>query len=302
MIANRYFNTVSGRRNKTNRPHPFLNDPHPTRSPAILLADTDIIQFNKATQLNTKVIDFLLQKSLPEHLPDNVLVGTSNSLSLMELFINKIKSTDRSEIRSVNRIKENYLYYSIKHFHYIGINCNHNHFCVVQVGFDINKPEIFDSVKVFDSLRKSVRTTDKGFRNTAGAYYLKKFQSFLLNYVFNDIPESSVLKEDSEYILKNADYYANPQQTNHYDCGLFALASVLHLVKGRDLNSLSYSQDNITDLRDSLFTIFSDNNKQQYPDPFTSLTGTFMYSFFPYLSEDDPDDPYINYFILQNWW
>jgi Ulp1 protease family, C-terminal catalytic domain len=268
---------VSGRRNKTNRPHP-------SRSPAILLADTDIAQFNKTTQLNTKVVDFLLQKSLP-------VVGTSNSLSLMELFLNKIKSTDRSQIQSANKIKDNYLYYSTKHFHYIGINCNHNHFCVVQVGFDINKPEKFDSVKVFDSLRKSGRTTYKGFRNTAGAYYLKKFQSFLLNYVFNNIPEASVLKEDSEYILKNADYYANPPQTNHYDCGLFALASVLHLVKGRELNSLSYSQDNITDLRDSLLTIFSNNNQEQYPDLFTNLTGTFIYSFFPYLSEDEPDDP-----------
>jgi hypothetical protein len=44
-------------------PHPFLNDPHPTRSPAILLAETDIIQFNKATQLNTKVIDFCYKKA-----------------------------------------------------------------------------------------------------------------------------------------------------------------------------------------------------------------------------------------------
>jgi hypothetical protein len=109
--------------------------------------------------------------------------------------------------------------------------------------------------------------------------------------------EAEVLQTKKDFILNNAEYMSSPQQNNHYDCGFFALATVLHLVKGKKVDLNIYSQDNITELRDCLYKIYThDNIKKDFPDPVNNLSATFIYSFFPYLADDNNDDPYINFF------
>ena len=55
------------------------------------------------------------------------------------------------------------------------------------------------------------------------------------------------------YIVKMA------QQTCTYDCGLFAIGVVIHLVDGKNLMEQTFKQENITDLRQKMATFFGEN-------------------------------------------
>jgi hypothetical protein len=170
-------------------------------------------------------------------------------------------------------------------------------------GFDINRKKIFDNVTVYDSLKKIDRNdkTEKSAKfnkNCSGGLFLRTFQEFILKYVFHDYDPTKlkVLEDDPDYILKNATYCPNPQQFNTFDCGFFAIASVLHLTRQIDLQMDTYNQQNITDLRQQLEIICLNEDNNNYPDPKTSLSMSFILSFFPFIADDNTDDAFIKYY------
>jgi hypothetical protein len=55
------------------------------------------------------------------------------------------------------------------------------------------------------------------------------------------------------------EYCDCPIQLNGYDCGLFAIGVVIHLVDGKNLMEQTFKQENITDLRRKMATFFGDN-------------------------------------------
>jgi hypothetical protein len=54
-----------------------------------------------------------------------------------------------------------------------------------------------------------------------------------------------------------------PSQTNGHNCGLFADAVVLHLVGGKEVNSQTFRQSNITKLRRKLAEVFASDHSVQ---------------------------------------
>ncbi|KAG7345434.1 hypothetical protein IV203_032965 [Nitzschia inconspicua] len=229
------------------------------------------------------------------NLRDDVLIGSSNSFSYFQL-MNKKKSgsLDQHEAMSVNSARLQYQHYSRKRYEFISPCCSHNHFFAVKVIFDIQDPSIFSEVCVYDSLRRTGRRTDAVNRHAPPAQYLCQLQLFLAQFCFVGLPQSEVLAKNPEYILRNAVYAPCPLQENGHDCALFAFASVLHIVHGHALSAVTFTQQNITQLRDGLNTVLTCNTPDvNTPDPKKFLSSTFLWSFFPCLSEKENDDVFL---------
>jgi Ulp1 family protease len=61
-------------------------------------------------------------------------------------------------------------------------------------------------------------------------------------------------------ILKNVVHMKTPQQNNSIDCGLFGVITLLHLIHGVPIDDMTFSQRDITKLRQGLYFIMSLNN------------------------------------------
>jgi hypothetical protein len=189
-------------RRARNGPIPFLCDPHQLRGPPLDVIEDEFLPLGRPAFLSTSLIDYLLQRSLPMSLPADVLIGSSNALPYLQHYTNLFNSTSRTDERTVRTMKRQYHYYSMRHFEFLGINCTQSHFFVIKVGFDIRRNNVFDTVRIYDSLRRTGRHNDTVNNNSVGATFLRSFQSFVVNYVFYDMPNVEQLKADPNFILK----------------------------------------------------------------------------------------------------
>ena len=105
-------------------------------------------------------------------------------------------------------------------FKFYGINCSQSHFFVISVDFDIRRQNIFQNVKIYDSLRRTGRNVTALNINSTGAQFLISFQSFLAKYAFFASLNVERLINENEFILGNVQYIQCPQQANGYDCAL----------------------------------------------------------------------------------
>ena len=93
-------------------PIPFLNDPHPARSCPLNVIKDEWMPLGRAAHLSTALIDYLLQRSLPEELPGTTIVGSSNAMRYMEQYVKIRSSNSRSDVRLVETMQRQYAYYS----------------------------------------------------------------------------------------------------------------------------------------------------------------------------------------------
>jgi hypothetical protein len=274
-----------------NGPIPFLNDPHPARGPILFVSETESMPLGHATHLSTSLIDFLLQKSLPVNLSDKVLIGSSNALPYIQHYNQLHKNNNNGEERTCRKMCRQYQYYSMGKFEFIGINCTQAHFFVIKVGFDISKPSVFDHVQIYDSLRRTGRHNESVNDKSVGASFLRSFQSFLMKFAFfGMIPTDGVLT-NPDHVLNNAQYLTCPQQTNGNDCGLFALAVVLHLCSKITITSSIFDQSNISQLRSGLHHALTEYST-------IDLNCNFVNHFFPALaSKVDYNDALLSKYL-----
>ena len=235
---------------------------------------------DKPEHLNTTLVDYLLQRSLPPELSSDILVGSSASLNYLKNFCSKLNSKKKTDLKSVEVIKKQYQYYATSRFEFIGVNCGNNHFFVIHVGFDARSPLIFDRVDVYDSLRRTGRTADNVNANSVGAQYLKTFQLFLAKFVFNGMPSAETLANEPNYILNYAQFKPCPQQENGSDCALFAFATALHLCFGISVNRDTFTQDQITHFRGALHYVCDNSVNENMPDPTKKLSQAFIIDYF----------------------
>ncbi|KAG9305060.1 hypothetical protein G9A89_000533 [Geosiphon pyriformis] len=109
-----------------------------------------------------------------------------------------------------------------------------------------NENPIYD-VRVFDSMHQARRRT----RTQEQEMHHQKLLPL----------HSKHLLEDTELVLCDAAYERCPQQRNAYDCGLFAVAAVLHLLDGHTTTEDLFHQNDITNLRQHIYDSLS-NGKQ----------------------------------------
>jgi hypothetical protein len=183
---------------------PFLGDPHPRRSAGYKLSKQQIGALEGPDFLSASIINHLLYTALPFDVPDDLLITSSDAITYIKDYNDKFLLSKNGEnndgnnianrylIRSVNNTQKSYQHYSLKHYNLIGINLSHDHFFVVQFGFNINSKEIFDNVMIYDSLRRTNRNSKDFNKNSVGAKCLRDFQNFLQTFVFNEHPNNKV--------------------------------------------------------------------------------------------------------------
>ena len=87
-------------------------------------------------------------------------------------------------------------------------------------------------------MRRSTRSKRAGSSyETIGEQVLMKIQKFIFAFVFSHLPESFLKAYDGKSILKNVKYMECPQQQNSFDCALFGMVTLLHLVNDKIVSS-----------------------------------------------------------------
>jgi hypothetical protein len=284
------------RRSRKTGPIPFLNDPF--RGPPLSLTKDVISPLSGNHYLSTALVDYLIQRSMPSHLPDSVLIGSSNAFTVLKTMNETTKYANPEKVR---KLREKYKYYSSNGFKFISAICNKNHFFVVKVDFDVRRDNIFQDVRVFDSLRRTRLNIDAVDTNSNGGKLLRELQLFLSQFAFFDVPMNETLVKNPDLILAEAVYSSCPQQQNAIDCGLFAYATLLHLVWDENIGNDTFTQQHISSLRSDLYTVLTTKkvHRLDFPDPKKHLSCKFLFSFFPLLGnkvidgENNVDDCYI---------
>jgi hypothetical protein len=90
--------------------------------------------------------------------------------------------------------------------------------------------------------------------------------------------------KDKHHILKEARYIPCSQQSNGYECSLFAIGTQIHAFDGIPIDDTIFNQDDITSFCKELYNILSlDLRVHHVNDPMTSLSREYIISFFPIL-------------------
>ena len=133
------------------------------------------------------------------------------------------------------------------------------HFFVICFQFSVHvsvtAPTFFKNIHVYDSLEndKSVPS-----RNRYVATAVHNVIDFFNTFILHDENHIS-LHEDWNDVLKRTMYMNCPRQDNGYDCGIFSVACILHLLEHSQLDDASFSQTDITKARSLLAVAFSSN-------------------------------------------
>ena len=264
------------RRSSANLPPPFANDP--VRGPLIPIPPNEEIEkLNGDCYLSTGLLDFVLQRCLPT-LPDDVLIGSSNSLSWFESMNQKSDKNHKGyDPEGAKILRRKYQYYSLRSYQFLAPNCGHGHFSVAWVTFDLKNEDIFGNVVVYDSIRHSTRRNEKPKETSVLGMLLLELQKFLQLYCFAGSKGQTILASSPRLVLQKAVFGHCPQQDNIWDCALFAMGTLLHLLDGcKDVGN-AFKPSHVKALRAALHSRLSTN---------TEITCEFLSSFFPLLRRD----------------
>jgi hypothetical protein len=134
---------------------------------------------------------------------------------------------------------------------------NSHHFFVLCLDFCFNSPNFFDNICFYDSLHRSSRHITIKHTN-AVMEIMESVNAFFCAFVLHE-KKYHILHQHDKNVLNRVTYGHCPVQTNGYDCGLFAVIVVLHLVERKPLNTDTFDQKDISNLRSKLCTVFGLN-------------------------------------------
>jgi hypothetical protein len=257
-------------------PPAFANDP--TRSPALDLSTDQVEQLRGENFLSTRLIDYIIHCGMPKTLKQNVLIASSNSFSWFQEMNKKSDQKDKSyDARKEKVLRTRFQPYSLMGYHFLAVNCGRGHFSVTSVHFNINNEKIFDTVCIYDSLRRSTRKNDFPKQDSVPGMLLIQFQKFLSNFCFCDNDRNEVLTTNANFILSSSSYQNCPQQRNGFDCGLFGLGTLMHLVAGHSELENAFGPEHVTSLREGLYMRLTAKEEVNWD---------FLCSFFPCLRRE----------------
>lgn len=253
---------------------PFANDP--VRGPPLAVPPEEVEALNGPNFLSTSLIDYLIRLAAPKDLPDDVLLGSSNAMSYFDLQNKKkIHPTTSEDANSVMILRRKYQFYSLRRYRFISVNCTRGHFFVVSVIFDMTKSKVFDEVLVYDSIRKSGRKSESVPKHSEAAKFLMMLQLFLHQFCAFATKSNDILVSKPDFILKQARFVKSPEQKNSHDCGIFAIATMLHLIDGSKSMEAAFTQQHIGELRQAIY--------KQFKSGTTELHWDFYCTFLPSL-------------------
>ncbi|KAG7344072.1 hypothetical protein IV203_022080 [Nitzschia inconspicua] len=122
-----------------------------------------------------------------------------------------------------------------------------------------DKLDKHDCADTVQTMRGGLQAYAKSeFRRRATAV-LGRLQRFLFGFCFHGLDHNILLLEKQEYIVQQAVFRNCPKQSNSHDCGLFAVAVIWHLLDGKEVHSLVFTQGEIATLRQALYRGLSAN-------------------------------------------
>jgi hypothetical protein len=123
-----------------------------------------------------------------------------------------------------------------------------SHFFVLCMDCSFSTPEFIAHVKLYDSLKRRTRHVHP---DVAGI--VEDVNFFVGHFILHE-RENQDRRLSDNVLIRGLEYCDCPIQLNGYDCGLFAIGMVLHLVDGKNLTEETFKQENITDLRQKMAT------------------------------------------------
>jgi Ulp1 family protease len=129
--------------------------------------------------------------------------------------------------------------------------CHQDHYFVAVVVIDPKDELVFSSVVLYDSLGSRSGVTKKCVtpKSRCGQYLLT-LQNFVAEFVFHkNKAVYDKLTTDKRLIIRLAEHHTCPTQQNIYDCSLFGLGNMLHVINGITIDNTSYNQEDISRFR-----------------------------------------------------
>ena len=125
-----------------------------------------------------------------------------------------------------------------------------SHFFVLCLDCCFSTPEFVANVILYDSLKRRTRHVNHNVITI-----VKDVNFFLQSFILHE-KKHEHLRETDKALIGRLHYGDCPIQDNGFDCGLFAVGIVLHLIEGKDIYSETFTQKHITNLRSRLATVF----------------------------------------------
>ena len=106
------------------------------------------------------------------------------------------------------------------------------------------------NVCFYDSLE---RARKRIHRSSTAAEIVEKVNFFFKFCVLHEAKYQRLHQSDAD-LLQRAEYKDCPWQDNGYDCGIFTVAEVLHLLEQRVVDEKAFKQSHVTEARKQLAT------------------------------------------------
>ena len=119
------------------------------------------------------------------------------------------------------------------------------HFFVACFDFSVHHPNFFVDISFYNSLERAKKRIHQA--STAAAM-VKKVNLFFNKHILHGKEYLSLQQSDTD-LLQRVQYKGCPIQKNGHDCGIFAVAAILHLAERIPLTSKSFSQTHVTKAR-----------------------------------------------------
>jgi len=135
---------------------------------------------------------------------------------------------------------------------------------------------LYKSVHCYDSLQHSERGRgQKGAGTPEQQHFLEQLNTYIMMFVFH---ENEDLHQPSSTLSSQLEFWSCPGQDNFFDCGLFSVGVVLHLLANLEVESNTFNQANVSHLR-NLLGCFLHNRSRKVPSSlirncFPRLKGT----------------------------
>ena len=169
---------------------PFANDP--VRIAPLPFSERQAAKLAHPVHLETSLIDFLLQHAFMfpaderfPGMPKDLLIASSNSYEFLKIMTD-VKKYPPTSKTALDPVRRGYRSYGSGQYRLLVVNCmgDFAHYHAVDVSFDIDSDEIFQHVRVYDSIAGGSRKTKEIDKFSAEGQYLCRLQTFLVRFCF----------------------------------------------------------------------------------------------------------------------
>jgi hypothetical protein len=138
------------------------------------------------------------------------------------------------------------------------------HFFVGCFDFSVLDPGFFVDISFYDSLQRSRKRLPE---SSIPLNIVRQVNHFFNTYLIHE-EKFARLRQPDATLVRRVQYKACPEQKNGFDCGIFAVAIVLHLSERLEVKTDTFSQADVTKARSNLAEAFCSESAVMTSDVF----------------------------------